>query len=302
MENKYKIGYTTGVFDLFHIGHLNILEKAKEMCEYLIVGVSTDELVGYKGSKAIIPFNERLEIVRSVKFVDEVVAQENMNKMQAWEAHKFDVMFVGNDWKGSAKWNEYESQFEKVGVTIVYFPYTKSTSSTGLRNALDKITFSTPEHNDLISKTKESAPEDRIEKDFIEKFKLNEYLIKKVGNWNISLRPQQPTIGSLVLSLDRKCESLAQMSREEGAELAMAFSEIEDMLGRILKPDKMNYLALMMVDKQVHFHVIPRYSQKVVFNNKVFVDSDWPFPHTLQALNLRPDEIIDMVRYFRSEN
>lgn len=136
---KYKVGYTTGVYDMFHIGHLNILKKAKEQCEHLIVGVTTDELVSYKKKKAIIPHEERMTIVESIKYVDQVVSQENMDKMAAWEEYKFDVMFVGSDWKGTDKWNEFERQFEEVGVEIVYFPYTKGTSSTKLRDALERI-------------------------------------------------------------------------------------------------------------------------------------------------------------------
>lgn len=136
---KHKIGYTTGVFDMFHIGHLNILRRAKEHCDYLIVGVTTDELVGYKNKKAIIPHSERMVIVESIKYVDRVVAQANMNKMEAWNKYKFDVMFVGSDWKGTDKWNEFERQFSAVGVDIVYFPYTQGTSSTQLRGVLNKI-------------------------------------------------------------------------------------------------------------------------------------------------------------------
>ncbi len=137
---KYRIGYTTGVFDMFHIGHLNILEKAKEKCDFLIVGVTSDELVSYKNKEAIIPHNERMRIVENIRFVDKVVPQKNMNKMEAWEKNKFDAMFVGSDWKGTEKWNELEKEFKSVGVDIVYFPYTKGTSSTKLREALDKIT------------------------------------------------------------------------------------------------------------------------------------------------------------------
>lgn len=136
---KYKVGYTTGVYDMFHIGHLNILKNAKEQCEHLIVGVTTDELVSYKNKKAIIPHEERMAIVESIKYVDQVVPQESMDKMVAWEEYKFDVMFVGSDWKGTDKWNEFERQFNQVGVNIEYFPYTKGTSSTKLRNVLDKI-------------------------------------------------------------------------------------------------------------------------------------------------------------------
>ena len=133
------IGYTTGVFDLFHIGHLNLLRKAKEQCDYLIVGVSTDDLVMYKHKHAVIPFEERMEIVKAIRFVDEVVPQVNMNKMEAWERLHFNVMFVGDDWKGTAKWEAYEKQFAEVGVKIVYFPYTKGTSSTLINDVLLKL-------------------------------------------------------------------------------------------------------------------------------------------------------------------
>lgn len=136
---KYKVGYTTGVYDMFHIGHLNILKHAKEQCEHLIVGVTTDELVAYKNKRAIIPHEERMAIVESIKYVDQVVTQEHMDKMAAWEEHAFDVMFVGSDWKGTDKWNAFEKQFGAVGVDIVYFPYTQGTSSTELREALYEL-------------------------------------------------------------------------------------------------------------------------------------------------------------------
>ncbi len=134
------VGYTTGVFDLFHIGHLNILKKAKQECDFLIVGVTTDELCqSRKGKKPIIPFVERCEIVRSIRYVDKVVPQQTMNKMEAWEELRFQRMFVGDDWKGSEKWNQLEKDFQTIGVEIVYFPYTKHTSSTKLREVLEKI-------------------------------------------------------------------------------------------------------------------------------------------------------------------
>lgn len=137
---KYKIGYTTGVFDMFHIGHLNILRRAKEKCDFLIVGVSTDELVKeYKNKIPIIPFNERIEIVRALDCVDKVIPQNNRDKFSAWENLKFDVMFVGDDWKGKQLFKDLEMRFEKVGVDIVYFSYTKDTSSTILREKLSKI-------------------------------------------------------------------------------------------------------------------------------------------------------------------
>lgn len=108
---KYRIGYTAGVFDLFHIGHLNLLRRAKEHCEYLIVGVSVDNLVAYKGKYAVIPYEDRKKIVEAIRYVDEVVPQCNMNKMEAWEKYHFDVMFVGDDWKGSKKWNGSNETF-----------------------------------------------------------------------------------------------------------------------------------------------------------------------------------------------
>ena len=134
-----KIGYTTGVYDLFHIGHLNLLRNAKSMCEKLIVGVSTDELVGYKNKSAIIPFTERMEIVRAIKYVDSVIPQETMDKMAMWKKLQFDVMFVGDDWFQSEKWEGLNKEFAEMGVKIVYFPYTKGTSSTLINETLLKI-------------------------------------------------------------------------------------------------------------------------------------------------------------------
>ncbi|MEK3885904.1 adenylyltransferase/cytidyltransferase family protein [Bacillus sp. FSL K6-3431] len=128
---SYKFGYTTGVFDLFHVGHLNVLKRAKEQCEILIVGVSTDELVQeYKNKLPVIPYHERIEIVEGIKFVDIVVPQINRDKFSAWETLKFDVMFVGDDWKGNPLFNEVEKKFNQVGIEIVFFPYTKGVSST----------------------------------------------------------------------------------------------------------------------------------------------------------------------------
>jgi len=138
MKNK-TIGYISGVFDLFHIGHLNILMNSKSMCDQLIVGVTVDDLVAYKNKKAVIPYQERLEIVRSIKYVDATIAQESMDKFKMWEKLKFDVLFVGDDWFQTEKWKEIEEQFKEVGVKVVYFPYTKSTSSTVLNEALETL-------------------------------------------------------------------------------------------------------------------------------------------------------------------
>lgn len=136
---KYKVGYTTGVYDMFHIGHLNILKNAKKYCDYLIVGVTTDELVTYKNTNSIIKYDERKEIIESIKYVDKVVPQEDMDKFGAWKTLGFDVVFVGSDWKGTAKWDEYERKFNEVNVDIVYFPYTRGTSSTKLKKILDEL-------------------------------------------------------------------------------------------------------------------------------------------------------------------
>ena len=137
MEKKYKIGYTTGVFDMFHVGHLNILKKAKEQCEYLIVGVSTDELVkGYKHKAPIVPYNERKQIVESIKYADKVVPQTSLDKLEAWKEYKFDAMFHGDDWKGSSMYEDIESKLESVGVDVVYIPHTKGISSTILANKI----------------------------------------------------------------------------------------------------------------------------------------------------------------------
>lgn len=139
ISQKYKIGYTTGVFDLFHIGHLNLLKRAKEQSEYLIVGVSTDELVeSYKGHKPIIPFEERLAIVESIKYVDRVVPQMTMDKMEAWKELKFEAIFHGDDWKGSKMYDDIEKEFRKVGVSMVFMPYTKGVSSTQISDILRK--------------------------------------------------------------------------------------------------------------------------------------------------------------------
>ena len=136
---KYKIGYTTGVFDMFHVGHLNIIKKAKEQCDHLIVGVSTDELVeDYKHKKTMIPFEDRMEIVKAIKYVDEVVPQTTMDKYEAWKKLHFNVLFHGDDWKNSSMYNELEDKLKKEGVEFVYFPYTKRVSSTMLKEKIEK--------------------------------------------------------------------------------------------------------------------------------------------------------------------
>jgi glycerol-3-phosphate cytidylyltransferase len=131
------VGYTTGVFDLFHIGHLNLLRNARAMCDRLVVGVTTDELVmEYKKKKPIIPFTERCEILRGMRCVDVVIAQDTMNKFAAWEKLRFDALFVGDDWYQTPTWANMQKRFDEVGVRIVYFPYTIGTSSTLLNEIL----------------------------------------------------------------------------------------------------------------------------------------------------------------------
>ncbi len=139
MSKKYRVGYTTGVFDLFHIGHLNILRRAKEQCDYLIVGVSTDELVkDYKNKTPIIPFNERIEIVSSIKYVDKVVPQTSMDKLKAQKELGFDALFHGSDWKGSEMYDKIVKDFSALGVDVVFLPYTNGVSSTLIREKQQK--------------------------------------------------------------------------------------------------------------------------------------------------------------------
>ena len=133
------IGYTSGVYDLFHIGHLNLLKNAKSLCDKLVVGVTSDELVSYKNKKSVIPHSERIEIVRNIKCVDAVVPQNDMDKFKMWERLKFDIMFVGDDWFETDKWRDLDEQFKKVGVKIIYFPYTKGVSSTVINETLKEL-------------------------------------------------------------------------------------------------------------------------------------------------------------------
>ncbi len=131
MGKKYRTGYTTGVYDMFHVGHLNILRRAKEQCDYLIVGVSTDENVQtYKHKKPVICYEQRKAIVEAIKYVDEVVPQENMDKFAAWEKYHFDVIFHGDDWKGSSMYDEIESKLASVGCDLVFLPHTDGVSTS----------------------------------------------------------------------------------------------------------------------------------------------------------------------------
>lgn len=139
MKKKKIIGYTTGVYDLFHIGHLNLLRNAKSLCDRLIVGVTSDELVAYKYKKSIIPFEERIQIVRSIRYVDLAIPQNSIDKFEAWKKLKFDILFVGDDWFENKKWKNFENKLKLKKVKTIYFPYTKGTSSTLINKTIQKL-------------------------------------------------------------------------------------------------------------------------------------------------------------------
>lgn len=139
MDKKFKVGYTTGVYDMFHIGHLNILKRAKEQCEKLIVGVTTDELCYKRKQKyPIINEKERMAIVEAIRYVDKVVLQEDMEKIRPVKEFGADAVFVGSDWKGTDAWNNYEKEFAEIGCTVVYLDHTDGISSTILREKINK--------------------------------------------------------------------------------------------------------------------------------------------------------------------
>jgi choline-phosphate cytidylyltransferase/glycerol-3-phosphate cytidylyltransferase len=133
------IGYTSGVYDLFHVGHVNLLRNAKAMCDKLVVGVTIDELVAYKGKEPVIPYHERIEVVRSCKYVDVAIPQQNMDKAAAAKKNHASYLFVGDDWYETEKWKEHEKDLEEVGCKVIYFPYTQGTSSTLINNTLNKL-------------------------------------------------------------------------------------------------------------------------------------------------------------------
>ena len=127
------VGYTSGVFDLFHVGHVNILRNARALCDRLIVAVTSDELVSYKGKKAVVSYEDRVEVVRACRYADLVVPQTDIDKFLAWEKMKFDRLFVGDDWFGHDSWREFDQRLKAVGVQVIYFPYSLGTTSTDLR-------------------------------------------------------------------------------------------------------------------------------------------------------------------------
>lgn len=133
------VGYTQGVFDMFHIGHLNILKMAKERCDYLIVGVNSDDLTEqYKSKRPIIPEDERLAIVAAIEYVDVAGIATDLNKLEVYKKHRYDIIFVGDDHKGEPRWQQLEAELGELGSRVVYLPYTKHTNSTKLRVVLDE--------------------------------------------------------------------------------------------------------------------------------------------------------------------
>lgn len=134
---KYKIGYTQGVYDMFHIGHLNLINNAKKMCEYLIVGINSDKLVEeYKYKTPIINQENRREIVANIKAVDKAVIAHTLDKIQQWKRIGFDVIFIGSDWKGNPRWEHTEKELKKLNVDVIYLPHTEGISSTNLRKSV----------------------------------------------------------------------------------------------------------------------------------------------------------------------
>lgn len=148
---RHRIGYAGGAFDLFHVGHLNILRHARAHCDYLIAGVVSDEvLLRTRGAAPVVPLVERLEIVRHISYVDEAVAETAVDKLETWQRVGFDIYFKGDDWKGTERGLALELAFADVGVEVVYFPYTMTTSSTTLRRALDALNPSFPAPRDRV--------------------------------------------------------------------------------------------------------------------------------------------------------
>ena len=135
-----KVGYAPGVYDLFHVGHLNILRRARGLCDELVAGVVSDEMaLRAKGRRPVISVEERLEIVRGIRYVDRAVVETVPDKLDIWREVRFDVIFKGDDWRGTEKGDRLERDFASVGVEVVYFPYTGHTSSTMLRAALEEL-------------------------------------------------------------------------------------------------------------------------------------------------------------------
>ncbi|MFC2161573.1 adenylyltransferase/cytidyltransferase family protein [Acidobacteriota bacterium] len=147
---KSIIGFTSGVFDLFHVGHLRILQHAKSLCDKLIVGVTADELVGYKNTQVVIPFEQRIEIIRNLRCVDLAVPQDNLDKYEMWKKLKFDVMFIGDDWYGTQRFKDFEKKLAQVDVRIIYLPYTRGICSSEIKERI--LGQDKKKHNKIIPK------------------------------------------------------------------------------------------------------------------------------------------------------
>jgi len=135
-QKRETVGYTSGVFDLFHVGHLNLLLRSKALCDRLIVGVTTDELVAYKNASPVIPFEQRIEIIKNIRCVDLAIPQDDLDKFSMWKKLKFDMMFIGDDWFDTDRFKQYEDQLTSVGVKIVYLPYTEGVSTSDIKKSL----------------------------------------------------------------------------------------------------------------------------------------------------------------------
>ncbi len=136
-KKKYKIGYTDGVYDLFHVGHLNMIQEAKRNCEYLIVGVHGDAVVeDYKHHRPIINENDRKKIIESIKGVDRAEINRFRDKLKLWKLYHFNVIFIGDDWKGTERWNQFEKMLAQINVDVIYVPYTKGISTTEIREKI----------------------------------------------------------------------------------------------------------------------------------------------------------------------
>ena len=133
------VGYTAGVFDLFHIGHVNLLRNARSLCDQLVVGVTVDELVSYKGKTAVISFRDRIEVVRACRYVDAAIPQLSIDKIEAVKKLNAHRLFVGDDWYANKNWEKMEAQLLEMGCGVIYFPYTRGTSSTLINQTLTEL-------------------------------------------------------------------------------------------------------------------------------------------------------------------
>ena len=139
MKNNKIIGYTDGVYDLFHVGHLNLIKEAKKQCDYLIVGVHSDSIVfEYKHKHTVISDEDRVQIISAIKYVDQAVLNHTRDKIELWKKYHFDIVFIGDDWKGTERWNKIEEELNKIGVKVVYIPYTKRISTTMIKDGIKK--------------------------------------------------------------------------------------------------------------------------------------------------------------------